>query len=426
MRSAATHSHYKADIRSFSCFIPPSPSVLLRPRPKVRLNGDTTRAMPPPSSSSPASSPILPPPGEVKSENSRSPFKLTESTFLASLMPKKEIGADRFLEAHPTYDGRGVLVAIFDSGVDPAAAGLQVTSDGKPKIIDILDCTGSGDVDTSNVVKADADGSFVGASGRRLVVNPSWKNPSQEWHVGARLIYELFTSTLSSRLKEERKKKWDEKNQEAISEALRQLNEFEKKHVKLEDLTLKKAHEDLQNRLDFLRKQAESYDDKGPVIDVVVWNDGDFWRVAVDTQSLEDTPDKGKLADFVPLTDYRTERKFGIFSKRDACSFVTNVYDDGNLVSIVTDCSPHGTHVAGIATAYHPEEPLLNGIAPGAQLISCKIGDTRLGSMETGTGLTRALIAAVEVGLIFRHVVKFILVINPEVTSYLIQVESLD
>ncbi|XP_064990083.1 tripeptidyl-peptidase 2-like isoform X2 [Musa acuminata AAA Group] len=397
MRTVAAYNALSAaDARSlilpfpppFPYFSPPplSPVSPRFGRAKLRRGGVIIRAM----------TPTQPPTESKKSDACGSSFKLTESTFLASLMPKKEIGADRFLEAHPNYDGRGVLIAIFDSGVDPAAAGLQVTSDGNPKIIDILDCTGSGDVDTSKVVKADADGSIVGASGTRLVVNPSWKNPSQEWHVGYKLLYELFTSTLTSRLKKERKKKWDEKNQEAISEALRQLNEFDKKYDKLEDLKLKKAREDLQNRLDFLKKQSESYDDRGPVIDIVVWNDGDVWRVAVDTQSLEDSSDTGKLADFVPLTNYRNERKFGIFSKLDACSFVTNVYDDGNLVSIVTDCSPHGTHVAGIATAYHPEEPLLNGVAPGAQLISCKIGDARLGSMETGTGLTRALIAAVE------------------------------
>lgn len=40
-------------------------------------------------------------------------FKLNESTFLASNMPKKEIGVDRFLDAHPEYDGRGALIAIF-------------------------------------------------------------------------------------------------------------------------------------------------------------------------------------------------------------------------------------------------------------------------------------------------------------------------
>ncbi|KAK1416389.1 hypothetical protein QVD17_32180 [Tagetes erecta] len=90
------------------------------------------------------------------------------------------------------------------------------------------------------------------------------------------------------------------------------------------------------------------------------------------------------------------EQKYGVFSKLDACTFVTNVYNEGTILSIVTDSSPHGTHVAGITTAFHPTEPLLNGIAPGAQVVSCKIGDSRLGSMETGTGLTRALISVVE------------------------------
>lgn len=31
------------------------------------------------------------------------------------------------------------VVGFADSGVDPAATGLQVTSDGKPKILDVLD-----------------------------------------------------------------------------------------------------------------------------------------------------------------------------------------------------------------------------------------------------------------------------------------------
>ncbi|KAL7611584.1 hypothetical protein Lser_V15G06373 [Lactuca serriola] len=39
---------------------------------------------------------------------------------------------------------------------------------------------------------------------------------------------------------------------------------------------------------------------------------------------------------------------------KDMCTFVTNVYYEG-ILSIFTDISPHGTHVASIATAFHPQ-----------------------------------------------------------------------
>lgn len=125
-------------------------------------------------------------------------------------------------------------MAIFDTGVDPGALacllhngdrrgcvkclcgpagaeGLQTTADGKPKvntthvaklqgplsckhpkcsclknqntdleplqILDIVDGTGSGDVDTSKTVEAE-DAVIVGIHGDKMALNSAWQNPT--------------------------------------------------------------------------------------------------------------------------------------------------------------------------------------------------------------------------------------------------------
>lgn len=54
-------------------------------------------------------------------------FKHTEASFLASLMPKREIAADKFLDAHPHFDGRGVLIAIFGTTVTPFSFNFMIS-----------------------------------------------------------------------------------------------------------------------------------------------------------------------------------------------------------------------------------------------------------------------------------------------------------
>jgi len=52
---------------------------------------------------------------------------IVESFPTGALVPKAETGVLNFLQKYPEYDGRDVTIAIFDSGVDPRATGLEVS-----------------------------------------------------------------------------------------------------------------------------------------------------------------------------------------------------------------------------------------------------------------------------------------------------------
>lgn len=122
----------------------------------------------------------------------------------------QETEAASFLKKYPNYDGRDTIIAILDTGVDPGAAGLQVTSDGRPKIIDIVDCSGSGDIPTTTIIKAteneDGDPILTGLSGRKLRLNKDWNNPSGDYRLGIKRAYDLFPEDLQERIKAVRRK----------------------------------------------------------------------------------------------------------------------------------------------------------------------------------------------------------------------------
>ncbi|XP_076685935.1 tripeptidyl-peptidase 2-like isoform X2 [Andrena cerasifolii] len=302
------------------------------------------------------------------------------------LLPKNETGVTQFLTKYPEYDGRGVTIAIFDSGVDPGAPGMQVTSDGKPKIIERYDCSGAGDVDVSKVAQA-PDGYIIGLTGRRLKVPANWTNPSGQYQIGVKNLYSLYPGKLKERVLLERKKRlWDICQKSSLAEATRELQEFEAKNPQLTTLEERLKKEELEARVEVLTNIEKKYSDVGPTYDCVVFHDGKVWRACIDTSEV------GNLEAGVCLGEYSLTREYAPLIPEDQLNISINVHDDGNTLEIVSLCSSHGTHVASIAAAYFPESPELNGVAPGAQIISLTIGDGRIGTMETGTAVVRAMI----------------------------------
>jgi tripeptidyl-peptidase II len=190
---------------------------------------------------------------------------------------------------------------------------------------------------------------------------------------------------------EERKNVQVERSRVSLFEARKNLADAEAVVVPSGASAEEKANKvaDAKGVLSLL-ESLEGAADFGPVLLCLLVKGADGrWLAALDASG------KGDFTRSAFVPEYSLTQKFGSL---DMLNYGIAVYEDGKVLSIITDCGAHGTHVAGISAAYFEGHPELNGVAPGAKIVSIKIGDSRLGSMETGMGLVRGMRFAVEKG----------------------------
>ena len=300
--------------------------------PGVTVPADTAAVVPP--AGRQADRPVLPP----------------RDAYARGWMPLASTGVDQFRRAHPAADGRGVLIAILDSGIDPTVPGLSQTTSGERKILDLRDFSAEGSVPLAKVTPT---GDSVLIAGHELrgfgrVVSLNSHGP---WYAGS-----------------------------------------------IREVTLG------EGPASDLNGNGESED----TLAVIVTRASDGWVLFIDANG------DGNLADERPVHDYLVAHEtFGWSSggRPSPLGMAANIEDGPGAptLDLFFDTSAHGTHVAGIAAGHDLYGVKgFDGVAPGAQLLGLKIANDANG----GISVTGAMLRAMDYAIRFAAQRKLSLVMN--------------
>ncbi len=247
----------------------------------------------------------------------------------------KQTGVEDFLKKNPNCDGRGTIVFVFDTGVDMGIDGLLKTSTGEIKVIDVQDFTNEGDINYYPATIEEKDG-------KKYFENE-----------------ELKYSVLGA---------------EKLSVAAFDDNYF-----------IGAIKEDFWKNSSSAIADINGNDKKDDTFYFVVFQTTDdaenSWVVFFDTNG------NGDLSDEKPIKNYKQNKdSFSIINKDlPQLTMGLNIFPKEKVVNFHFDDGGHGTHVAGIATGYKIGGVDLNGVAPGAYVISCKLGNNNYSGGATVT-----------------------------------------
>lgn len=246
---------------------------------------------------------------------------------------------DAYLKANSTLDGRGIVVAILDTGVDMGVAGLQKTSTGDVKVIDVQDFSGQGAVSYERAVWNDAGDKLVHYNDKGA---PEFYAPPAIEHRGeGKSVWLGFLKEKAFR-----------------NSAVPDIND--------------------SGKTDDTFAVCVITDDGGTADDAVCFVDMDS-----DRDLAEERPLKNYKLRYDSFTFPRAKKE----KQTEPLTIALNIFPKKRTVVFHYDDGGHGTHVAGIATGYRIQnQDGFNGVAPGANVISLKLGNNVLAGGATTTG----------------------------------------
>lgn len=299
-------------------------------------------------------------------------------------LPVADVGALRFRAQHPEYDGRGVVLAVLDSGVDMGIPGLERTSDGRVKVIGARDFTGQGTIALRAASWVDGRSPRALQAGEGVVLEGA-----DALAVPPIDSLRIWTGVL-------------DEQQLRNAGGTQDINDDGDTNDRFGLVVYEAVREAATAVLGEGQgaQERRAWGPQAAATEQRLANRPRIWLCIFDRDADGHLDDEPILRDYPVNYDTIDLRDAASRDARRVLTLALDLREEDNgepSLRLHFDDGGHGSHVAGIAAGFrvHGQDGL-HGVAPGVRLLSCKLGDTRLAGGSTRSESMRRAFEHVE------------------------------